>query len=225
MAAVFTDGDYTTAKASTAPKFEQPFEHRADRYVFRQTWFQAQASRTVVALNTAHPTLTDYVLVGEGPELDLGEGNVEWERTYAKVPDTFTEPAGTYTYQFIGLAADFGIDIEPEAGRERFSRTVMSVALNEFFLVGSGQTYETPDEIPLTEVTKYVFTLSSELETNYLVNVPPSTTPTTPTRDDYKDMIDDDAADPTSYSIVVECNVERWMGNIWRRRTIKIKAL
>jgi hypothetical protein len=225
MTIAYTDGAFGTIAASDAPKLSKAFRHTSERYILRQTFWQTQAAKTELALNTAHATLTDFLLVDEGDETDEGNGIVSWERTYAKIPDDFTEPGGTYSYQFIGLAADFGEGIEPETGRERFTRTVMSVIEHEFFLVGSGGSYATAQEIPLIPVTEYVFELAPEMTTDYLVNQPPTTTPTLPTRDEYTDMIADDAADADSYSIVVECNVEAWMGNIWVRKTQRIKAL
>jgi len=226
MAAIYTDGTYTTAAAISAPVFEAPFRHTSELLILRQNFCIAQSSYAALALNTAHATYSDYKLVSEGAQTDLGEGIVEWERTYAKVPSTFTEPGGQYAYHFIGLSGTFGPGIESATGRERFTRNVPTLMEHTFHIVGSGQTYTSADLIPLPAVTKYYYALSSaeELETDYLYDDPPATSPTVPTRAEYLDLIDDDTA-VSSYSIIIESQLERWMGNIWRQSTLKTKAL
>lgn len=231
MSAIYTDGDFTTVSASSAIVLEAPFEHTAARYVLRQKFTQTQSSRTVGVLNTQHASLTTYYLVSEGPDNDLGEGVCEWERTYAQKPDAFTEPGGTYTYNFIGIAGTFGPGIESATGRERFSRTVQSVVVNEFFIVGTAggglatPDYSTAQAIPLETVTRYHYELAEEIEADYLYDDPPATTPTVPSRTEYLDWCEDDKNDADSYTIVVSSEVTRWMGNIWVRQTRKIKAI
>jgi len=226
MAAIYTDGTYTTAAATSAPVFEAPLPHTSELLVLRQRFCIAQSSYAALALNTAHGTYSDFKLVAEGAQTDLGEGIVEWERAYAKVPSTFTEPGGQYAYTFIGLSqGEFG-EIVAAQGRYPFSRNVPTIMEHTFHIVGSGKTYTSAELIPLPAVTKYYYALSEEQElvTEYLYDSPPATSPTVPTRAEYLDLITDDAA-VDSYSIIIESQLERWMGNIWRQSTLKTKAL
>jgi hypothetical protein len=227
MAHTYTDGDYTVAAPNSLPVFEQPFDGVAADYILRQTWFQLKENKTPIALNTAHPDYADYKLVKEGPETDLGGGVVEWERIYAKVPTSYDEPAGNFIYQFPGFIyndaeAIEGINPRPDA----FSKTVPLQLEHDFFLVGPGETYETWQEIPRIAATKYHIAGHEDWVTTVVGDSPPLATATSPSRAEYEALIAADEATDDSFSIVVEeSKVERWMGNIYRRDTLRVKAI
>lgn len=220
-------GDHTIAKAISAPQFSAPLDGVNTNYLLSQEFMQAQLSFATLALNTAHPDYTDYVLVSETEKQPVGGGMVRWMRNYAKVPDSYSEPGGNIAYHFIGLEGIVGaIGVTSVTGRERFSRNVLVKITRDFFLVGTGGTHATFQAIPKIAATRYYYGATPFLDIDYLANAPPFLQASTPSRTQYEAMITADAAGEDSFSIVTEDSVVmRWQGNIYVRETRRIKAL
>jgi hypothetical protein len=228
MAAFKVDGDFTTATAVGAARKSFPIEGRNDSFIIEQDYMQTFADFSALALNTPHPDVPTAYLVAETPLQDLGGGIARWTRVYAQVPATYTEPGGNYAYNFIGFEGNFFYvdeDGNPVAisGRDRFTESVPVQITREFFLVGTGQTYATAEQIPVISAQKYYYE-NSTVPVLALFN--PITTGgvtypgTTPTRTAYEAMVAANA-----FNIVVEDSlVTRWMGNIWMRETRRVKA-
>lgn len=224
-APTYVDGSYSAAFAVSLPVFEAPLPHTSAVLVLRQQWCIALASYSALALNTAHPDYSDYKLVSEGHQVDLGAGVVQWERVYAKVPDTYSEYGGQYTYLFPGFWGQSGININHIEGREPFSENVPTKIEYEFILVGTGGSYSDEFNVPVETPTQYFRSVGSKEVVNILGDSPPLAVATDPRRSVYENMVADDAVSRTSFSITVEVRMERWLGNIWRKSTIKVKAL
>jgi hypothetical protein len=227
MAPFKVDGDFTTATAVGAARKSFPIEGRNDSVVIEQDFMQALSSFAPLALNTPHPDVPTAYLVAETPLQDLGSGIVRWTRVYAQVPATYTEPGGSYAYNYIGFVGNVisqgGEVTLSVTGRERTVENSPVQITREFFLVGAGQTYAQWQNIPVISGQRYYG--ASGMDTDYLTDAPPFVTATNPTRTAYLALVTADAASPSSFSLVVEdSTVTRWMGNIYMRETRRIKA-
>lgn len=205
---------YAVARPVTLPIFEAPFRDQGVNinYILRQTFQIDINSYAPLALDTAHPDYADFILVSEGPQQDMGGGVVQWERVYAKVPETFARPNGNYAYNFIGFfGAVGGVTV---TGRDRFTRNVPVQLTREFYNTTD------PDSIPVVQAQRYYYGSNPTLDLDALADSPPFTQATTPTRTEYEAMI---AAN--EYNIVVEeSQISVWQGNIYVRETRRIKA-
>ncbi len=222
-APTYTDGVWTTALAVSLPVFSAPIPALENRLVLTQEWEIALASYAALTLNTAHPDYATFYLVSEGPHTDLGAGLVRWTRTYAAVPPTHDE-FQSYIYNFIGFLGAYvvynGTTNILQNGRERFSRRVTARITNEFFLVGSGQTYTSAALIPvISGQSYYAGSINAYYNADYLWDGGSGVAATVPTRSDYQTMI------ATGEELVAEdSTLTRWMGNIWKRETVRILA-
>lgn len=223
MADILSDGVFTVAKEQGPARLSAPFPEVNSRYVLEQDYMQDFDSYSPLALNTAHPTLATYKLVQETQLQDAGCGVAMWTRVYAQVPATRTRIEGTTNYHFIGFGGlvftGINVDLPSVDGRPRFNRVVPLQVVRNYYLVGAGGSYATDDLIPVIPAQEYYEGTPSN-PMDYLTNNPPFAFATTPTRDDYQDMIDDEewiAAEASS--------VTSWMGNIYVQETRYVKAL
>lgn len=217
---IYISGVHTPV-AVGAPAFQAPFAGINIPYVLTQDFQCDINSYAPLALNTAHPTETGFVLVAESETRDMGGGMVRWTRTYAKVPASYSEPGGNYGYNFIGLIGGGGTTLSFVA-RQRFTRNVPVLIQRDFYLVGPGGTHANFEDIPSVSEQRYLTVQypTPNLDTDYLDG--PGYT--SPDRDVYQAWI---AADETSnsFSIVAESStLTRWMGNIYMRETRRVKA-
>ena len=220
----YTSGaNWNTATPISAPKFSCPFDGINIPYLLEQDFMCNFGDFAPLDLSTPHPEFDTYFLVKESERIPIG-GKVKWTRVYARVPDQYTEPAGSTTYDFVGFWGTFGFNIDAISGRPVTTRTVPMFVSHVWYLCDIAQAYATPDAIPLPEPTRYYSQTGSGLDVRMLCDSP-FTPVSDPTRADYEDLIAADAADPTSYSIIVESRapVREW-GNIFRVDTFMIKA-
>lgn len=222
MADIVTDGDFTGADATGAPTFSAPLNGVNVNYVLVQEFVQLRENFTPLPLSTPHPQHPEFVLVAESEQdSSIGLGLVRWTRTYARVPDSYSEPGGNYAYTFIGFYGVFGINVTAITGRDRFTRNVPVLIERDFFLVGPDETYEEFGDIPINSAQRYYYGSTPELDVDYLADDPPFTEATVPSRTQYEALIAANA-----FNIVVEDSIIiRWMGNIYMRETRTIKAL
>src|SRR5262245_58559458 len=160
---VYSDGELDIAEPCGFAVFSSPMRGTTAEYIYTQDWMCSRRAFTVQALNVPHPSagqLPDYsawVLVSEGPRQDMGGGMVKWQRTYAKVPASHDEYE-SYGYSFIGFWGLFSSNINNPvtvAGRPRVTHVVTSRVAHDYFLVGTGQTYESASAIPQLTATRY----------------------------------------------------------------------
>ncbi len=233
MTIAYTSGDHSIATAVSLPEFTAPFEGVNIDYVLTQDFQQLKASYVSTALNTAHPTEADFILVSEGPRKDISGNRWQWTRTYAKVPATYSQPQST-TYNFIGFYGTFGVGVTTATGRSRENLTVSARVQYDYFLTGIGGTYATPYLIPIIQETRYYAAFTGATVNNTFTDyigysqsaavpqlaypVPPALT-AYPSREVYEGWI------TAGTEIVAQASqVRRWMGNIIERETIYTKA-
>lgn len=228
-------GNFTVATPCSLPELSQPLLGQPFDYLLKQEFMIGIKNYTPLALNTPHPDFATYFLVSPEPEKkDQSGGMVKWTRTYAQVPASYTEPGGNLNYTIIGFEGVFGIGVTDIAGRPTRPDNLECQLLHDFFLVGPMPLeYQSWEAIPMISATEYVYDYhainpannNDFFPTTLLTNKPPFNIATIPSRADYEAMILADAEDPTSFSLVAEnSTIERWMGNIYRRTTRKVKA-
>lgn len=250
----FAEGAYVQARPSGPPIFDVPVPATTARYVFRQKFQQFLNNKTALALNTAHPDYATYYLVSESTETSIGGGVVEWERTYAQVPESYNEWE-TFAYNFIGYIGTYGGILQTSAliptGRNRQTVAVQSRIQNDFFLTGQ-EPYSTPGDIPAINAQKYrlIPTAVSNIwwmDTDWICTNPPYNFSTTPSRATYEGyivnanqfgwasgnvvykwgidgsrnpVVDTTGSGANPGQICAEdSRLDRWMGNIYLRRT------
>lgn len=219
---IYTSGDFSTAVPCSAPVFIKPFPGVNIDYVLKQDFMRHHDSRAPEELGTAHDVHTDFILVEETePVLD---GGIErWTRVYAKIPDPFTQPT-TINYMFPGFypgraVIENGVLLE---GRPPFSKVVPAVIEYDFFEA------EDIDEIEIIRAQHYGFRSSDTedpypeyIKTNILY--PAGFIPNVdsdPPIEEYIDWMKGGAEE--KMIVAQDSTVERWLGNIFMRKTIKI---
>lgn len=220
----YVSGDFDVAEPISQLVFSEPFAGVNISYVLTQQFMQARSEWMPLPLNTPHPAFTEFLLVEESPLEDTGvAGVVKWTRTYARVPASYDEPGGNYTYNFIGFIGEFGINVTTVNGRERFAKNVPVKVVRDFFLVDpatgipGGPVYDEWENIPVNEAQRYNFGGIPELDVDYLGDSPPLASATEPNRTEYEALIGTYIAAETS-------RLSRWMGQIYMRETLYIKA-
>jgi hypothetical protein len=225
MAAFKIDGDFTVASATAKPLFTAPIDGINTLYLLSQPFMQLKADYSPLALNAAHPDFGTFKLVQESALRPLGQGLVEWVRTYAVVPSQHNE-FESYAYNFIGLngyligilGADPLVTTSTPYGRERFTRIVTSRIQHDYFITGPSQTYTTPQAIPTIVGQKYYW-LTPDVPTDYLSDSPPYTMASTPDRTTYLGWV----SGGTEF-VAEDSNLTRWNGLIFVRKTRYIIA-
>lgn len=218
MSAFKTDGDFTTAEAIAAPMFSSPLDGVATEYVFTQPFMQLRANFTATAIGTAHPTLTGWYLAKEGDRKPIGQGLIEWVRTYVKKPAQWV----TYeqvSYQFPGFYGATGTAYLE--GREPFVEAITAKVEHDFYLIlASGGDYTSPDSIPINARTSYYWSGDASNLSNYLADSPPFTNATVPSRTTYIGW-----RTGATFAITIEdSQLEPWILPVYVRRTRKIRA-
>ncbi len=219
----WTDGTWTAAYAVSKPDFQSPIPNDSERYVFTQDYMQTGATWTKLDLNTAHVDFPDFVLVSEGPRQNEGGDVIKWTRTYAKKPPTWDEVSGSLSYRFIGYGGFFftgsDVPLPSTVGRHPFSDVVPVKIVRDYFLVGAGGDYSTSEDIPSIAQFFPAYDIEPGLGVDYIVNSPPFSFATIPTRDDYELMVADKV-----WLVAEASRIDRWMGNIFCRETRYVQA-
>ncbi len=236
MRTQYIAGDWTVAEKYGDRRRIVPIPQIEDVYeAFEQDYTIARASFDTEPLNTASPDDATAFLQIESSGQDLGNEMMRWTRGYYPIPPAWDD-WGTFAPTFPGFP---GYIILPNAGaaanqgRNAFSNNVDCRIAYEYHMVGPGQTYANAGLIPLNPVQTYYPTANP---TFYAPSVVPAAgvgfgsqyfLPTTPTQEDYQAWMANAAAHewesgtattpgPNGQGqIVVQCNRERLIGNLW----------
>lgn len=213
-----TDGDFAVASAAGPAKKSFPIPRDITHYIIEQDFMQAFDDFAPLALNTEHPDDEDAFLVEETPLQDMGGGVARWTRRYSTIPAVRDEPVNL-SYNFIGYAGQFLVGAEEVTGRERETRKVVGRAHHEYFLCATGETYTTPQSIPVLPAQKYLAVAGGDLHTDWLRDSPPFDLDSSPSRATYEGWV----TAGTEF-IAEDSNVDPYLGNIYVRVTIYVKA-
>lgn len=181
-------------------------------YVQAASYAPADLTYTLIAFGDTLQCVGDYDIV------KADAGGVTFNRKWANVPANITTPTNT-AYTFPAILNQ----------RESFTLTVPAITLDEYFLVGAGATYATFDAIPVIQETQATFTSGGPYPLSagnfFLNDGGAGVDASTPSASAYIAIAVNDATSPEDYSIIVKASeVERYYGNIFRRRTLKCKA-
>lgn len=217
MADTLTDGTWSSPQVDGPPRYFAPFQHVSTLYVVDQDYSSNVSGFTATALNTTFDLDATYYLVEEGQPQNIGAAARKWTRRYAKVPDSWSESAGIYAYNFIGIISFSAL---PE-GR---SRQVLEVPLRvqrDYFLVGSGGSYSTIEQLVLAQTIPQQTYYLQLYTSSYVQTLTPigADVPTVPSAEQYLGWV----ASGTEITVETSSFV-RWMGNIWCRETRYVKA-
>ncbi len=217
MPDTLTDGNWTLPAVDGPPRFIPSLPFTSKAFYFEQDYVQNEMDWVATALNTASPDFPTYVLVEEGPPQSPGSGVRHWTRKYAIVPDSWSEPGGDYSYNFIGIVSFPSLPL----GRTRQILEVPLRIQRDYFLIGSGGSYPTDVALVAAQTIPqqtYYLTLypSSFVQ---LITAAAADVPTTPPAETYLAWV------AAGTEIAVDTSVfVRWMGNIWCRETRYVKA-
>lgn len=185
----------------------QPFPEVTAKVLFRQQFQQDISTWTGLALDTAHGSLTAYILVREGDFQPIGGGQQRWYRYYACTPPQRVEYT-SYAAQFPGLFVGTFY-------RESLGSVTQAKVTLDYFLVGTVPTLARESRATITGFLDQP--LLSNVELNLF---------TSPTVGQYLSAVSADANTPSSFSITAEAQTldGRWEGNFYARRTLNVKA-
>src|ERR1044071_9225080 len=160
--ALYNDQITATPAPCSLPVFTSPIAPTSKEYVFTQDFMCLRPTGGIdlsTDLNTPHPSAgmnpdySSFVLVAESERRDMGGGLVRWTRTYARLPDSYSD-FETFSYTFIGTNTVVdGVTIT----RAPTPWVVTTRLQHDFFLVGTGGTYTTAGAIPAKIRMHYVY--------------------------------------------------------------------
>lgn len=234
MAAIKTDGTFTTATLCSPYRITLPIERDITAKIVEQDFMVAYGSYTPLALDTAHATVGTAYLVRESSPTQVGNGIIQFTRVYATVPASRDE-FESFSYTFPGL---WSTDGNPpynqywtsgaDGGRDPFSDKVVSRLRYEYFHCKTGATYETPDEIPVLQGLEISLTTNADARMEYLLPEGEFAADTVPSREDWETLAAGGTGLGTGANdgefIAEDSTIEPYMGNIWCRITRYIKA-
>lgn len=224
MSAFKTDGDFSTAVATGKPRISYPIAGDTTAQIISQDFMVAFASYAAPTLSSVHPTIATAYCIGDGDLQDHGGGICSYTRQWATIPAARNE-WGTFAYRFPGLygnanppysqywVADTG------GGRDPQTLPAHSRIAYEYFLCAAGQTYTSPGDIPVIEAQVWGIASNPNARVDYLLPAGVYWSDSTPTKEDYQDMI------TNGDEIVAEDSIlERWQGEIYVRITRYVTA-
>jgi hypothetical protein len=201
--------------------YEYPFDKLGDtsHFIASQVYRQIAGDYTPPTLDATRTlkSVTTYC-VGDTTPQPIEAGLVEFTRRWSTIPATRDDFA-TVSYQFPGYQYNTG-DIFIDRGGPR-SLTVTARMELEYFLCATGQTYETPAEIPVIERQRFILTYGTQgdSDVDYVLFSAFAGFETAPTATAYQAMVA--AADEI---VAEDSQIERYAGNIWCRVTKYVAA-
>lgn len=167
----------------------------------------------------------------DSPRVPYGIADiVTWTRTWATVPLLYNS-FSTISVIYPGYSSiDAGVGGSP-AGRPEFSASTRAKIVNEFFLVGPGTIYPNESAISLNSSNQATYSTGEVLELLgggvELMSAAGANRPYTsiPTSNTYAGWVTTDTNSATSYTLIAEqSGLDHYLGNIWRRSTVRVKA-
>ena len=207
MNAVYTSSGWNTHREIALPRITRPIERLSSHYIVTRTFEGPKATLSLPALNSTDSEYTSHYLVRIGDITPTDGGCVRYELTYSNVPSQIVDYE-SFVYEFPGYLYS----------RRPIQITVTSRLTSDFFLCATGQTYLSPDLVPIYFGQKYEYSWSGAAA-DYL------SASSVPTLSDYLAWVAADEATNSSYSIEAgDSIIEQYIGNIYRRVRRHVKA-
>jgi len=204
-------------------------------YLQRRGFYRRPLPNQLCPLSIAAGLVAYFVDDTERQPVGLAD-LVTWQRSWATIPATYYDYSNiSVIYPGYGEHSSASGYPIVQNGRSEFESTPRCRIDNEFYLVGPGGAYADSDSIPSLSET----TVSYPADTNtnpsatfrllrggfYLCNTNVTLGATNPSRSTYTGWVSTDSGTADSYSIRAEQSTQsRYLGNIWRRQTIRVKA-
>ena len=234
MSAFKVDGTFSTAAAAGAARTSYPIPGDLTAKVISQDYMQTFADYTAPTISTAHGTFSTAYLVGDSELQDIGGGIARFTREWATIPAVRNE-WGTWGYQFPGY---YSVSAGPTPysqyfyvngnARDPFTLTAKSRMYHEYFLCKAGQTYATPDLIPVIDAQVWSMVTNTNARILYLIPTGTFGTDSNPTLEAYLALVAGGAGFGTGAAVgefVAEAStVDRYMGEIYVRITRYVRS-
>jgi hypothetical protein len=206
-------GPAFTSVATVGPvEWLDPLPKQSSPVMFRQAFMQAITSFSALALDTAHPALTAFLLVRESDFSVVGGGIQKWHRYFATTPPQRVE----YSTQ----AATFPGYATAAVSRPPYNTTSSVKITYDYFLLGALPALAT--ESLLRNANGVTVPLLSD---NYVANSGFFANASIPDYTTYEAYFVLDSTVPTSFSLFAEAqSLDQWEGNFHVRKTVAIKA-
>ncbi len=212
-------------------KRDFPFDYDPTHFIVEEKYLVKLANYSQQARNTPNSLYPTAFLVDENIDRQEQDG-VWFTRHYATIPANWYE----YPQESIIPPALYGIRLLPQA-----AQPVTSKMTREYFMVGTGGSYATVDDIPIIRQTRLLVAYGSPIISyidigpilgggfDYLLPGAYQKTTSPDVASDvlsaYAGWIGADAATSSSYSIITQASKpEQYKGNIWKREYTKTKA-
>lgn len=220
-----------------APTTETPFGALEPTHtIFYQVYMQrASAYRRPEPNAICDPSISGGRLAyfcDDSPRVPHGIADiVSWTRTWATIPLTHSSYSST-NVTYPGFVGDHIGSPNQRPFRNEFQITTRAKIVYEYFLVGPKTIYPNESAIPFSGpltvdfFDQYGFkTVSIELFSQSISLYNDSSPGTVPTAITYFNLVTTDTNTATSYSLISEqSKLEYYIGNIWRRVAVRIKA-
>jgi hypothetical protein len=167
----------------------------------------------------------DFLLCAESPRECIGGDVVQWTRTYAKIPASYSL-ASSYVYTFPAFQSVTGVNTTAQSGRDQLSEKSAARVQYDYFLIDptngtpTGPIYNKATSIPIIDQQRYYLNkdvIDLRLFATSLTSANFDSNPTVPKVEDYLAWI------AAKLEIVAEASTLRpWLGNIVERQTVYI---
>jgi hypothetical protein len=201
-----------TAVATAVPSF--PLGALCpSHFVLKQLFIQIAANYAKPAPNSACPVAgyTAGVFINDENFTQLAGGLLRWTRVWANVPATVN------TYESYGATFP-----AVELLRSEFSESVTSLLQDFYCLTGPGGAFPTPGQIPVAETFRWIYAngLSFRATGLWIGSVPTLRQYMAMMGvNNYLAVIYPGQANPLAgYTLLRECTVNQYLGNLFRRR-------
>lgn len=226
MSAFKIDGTFTTASAIGQLARSYPLGDRDPTAIlYSQPFMVFTANYAAPVLGSTNGTYATAYCIGDVNFEPLGQGLVTYTRQWATVPASRNE-FGSFAFQFPGLYGTLAPpynaywDGDIGDGRDPVAKTVVSRLRHEFYLCTTGQTYETPQEIPVLKAFAVSLVGNADAVMPYCLPAGIFGSDTVPTKEDYQA----DIAAATEL-VAEDSTIERYLGLIYSRITRYVKAV
>lgn len=236
----YSDGDLTVPQPNGPRRWRQPFSDN-EVLVFDQDWQVLHDYYEPSVLDIQDDDYPDFFLVLESPATSVGGPVLQMTRSYAKVPSVRDEWE-SFSYTFPGINANTVSPSRPyyTYGREPMTLTVPSRVRYDYWHVGFSITPVTqtkiknPYQIPVVEAQRYwgIGGRGWPADENKLGEL------STPTSEQYLQLVYSTSVPvpvwPSAQTVHLvyqgaeivaeDSTINRWMGNIWERKTRYVRA-
>lgn len=207
---IYTSADWLTHREVKRRTITRPIDRDQDHLVITRTYRGPVTTYANVALNTVDSEFSNAYLVTNGPQVPVDGDEVEYTRIFSTVPANRSD-YDSFGYTYPAFITGDGVEV-----RQNVTFSPTRRVESTYYLVGPGETYEDPSEIPTVTRQRYILTYypapltPAYADVTFVRNADAFGVFTTPTLDEYTD-------DSFTELVAEDSHLEQYAGNIWRR--------